>query len=78
MKFRVKYINGIGFWAQVKPTFFSPWYRIGEHVTGFGLYPEKSLDYPVSSAQKAMRLIEAYIQWENKKTEWGLFLTLSV
>ena len=63
MKYRTKYLPGVGYFAQVKTGFFATWKRIGCHVEGFGLYPESSTDYPLETEFDACKLMDAYDKW---------------
>ena len=62
MKFRIKKVEGLGFFAQVQTGdfFFKNWYTIGAHSISFGLYAEDHIDYPVSSMKEAKVLISKY------------------
>lgn len=63
MRFRRKYVTQIGYFAQVKTSFFSPWQTIGKHPHGFGLYPEEHLGYPLITDHHAIEMIVNYKNW---------------
>ena len=65
MKFRIKYIEGLGYWAQVKIKL--SWYRIGLHISGFGLYSENDNDYPLKTRDEAIEQCEKFVKWYNLK-----------
>ena len=67
--FRVKHIEGIGYWPQVKIERLGYWKRIAKHVTGFGLYSAESIDYPAKTAKEAQGVIDDYVEWEKKKAQ---------
>lgn len=70
MKLRIKYIEGIGHFAQVKHGVFSGWKTIGKHLSGFGLYPDEHIDYPLSTQFEAQERAKLYQQWSyNGKSE---------
>ncbi len=63
MKLRLKHVHGIGYFAQVKHSFFSPWKKIGKHTTGFGLYPSNCLDHPLENEYLALMRCSDYREW---------------
>lgn len=65
MKFRIKTLPQIGSFAQVKgaDNFFQGWRTIGQHVNGFGLYPNDHLDHPLSGNKEALSKIDEYKIW---------------
>lgn len=68
MNLRYKYIEGIGYFAQVKHGFFSRWKTIGRYASGFGLYPENHIDNPLKSSDDANRQCKRYAQWVYSRT----------
>jgi hypothetical protein len=63
MKFRTKYIEGIGLFCQVKISIFRPWQKIGRHVDGFGLYDESDESCPLKTEDEAIEQFQHYKQW---------------
>ena len=64
VKFRAKYVVGLGYFAQVKTGFFAGWKTIGRHPENtFGLYPNDHLDYPLESYIEAEQRCWEYEQW---------------
>ena len=63
MKFRIKYVDNIGYYAQVKTGYFSGWKTIGAHPSGFGLYPNRHPDYPLNTQHEALERCKLYEQW---------------
>lgn len=68
MKLRIKFVDGIGYFAQVKHGVFSPWQKIGKHISGYGLYPAENLDYPMATQKEAVETAEQYKQWVAVRT----------
>jgi hypothetical protein len=73
MKFRIKKILGVGFFAQVQVTAFfgllREWYTIGIH--GYHLLSEEDTTYPVNSKEAAIGVITQYKKsLEVKKVEY--------
>ena len=63
MKFRIKHVEGVGYFPQVKTFLF--WYRIGVHDGGFGLY--KTYCCPRESEKEAQDVIDRYAKWHKKE-----------
>ncbi len=63
MKFRTKYIEGIGLFCQVKISMFRPWMTLGRHNDGFGLYDEDSEACPLKTDEQATERFHHYKQW---------------
>jgi hypothetical protein len=63
MKLRIKYISRIGFFAQVKHGIFSPWKKIGKHISGYGLYPAECIEHPMETKIEALERAKLYEQW---------------
>lgn len=63
MKFRIKHIENIGHFAQVKTSFFTGWETIGKSVYGFNLYPEDHIDYPLKEHHDALERCKEYKRW---------------
>ena len=53
--------NDFGYYPQIRRNF--TWYKISQHVNGFGLYTD--LIYP-KSFEDCERIIEEYKQWIKK------------
>jgi len=71
MKFRIKKVEGVGYFAQVylKELFFSQWYTIGKST--YNLYAEDYIDHPVEDMEKAKTLIRKYkVSLIPKQTEY--------
>ena len=66
MKFRVKYVKDIGFFAQVKNNWFSSWKKIGRHNVGFGLCKEDCIQNPYEHGTLAIDACVDYLKWETK------------
>lgn len=62
MEFRIKHLEGIGYFAQV--SLIRIWHTIGKHTNGFGLYPEDYIDYPLESEKLAIERCENYKTWK--------------
>jgi len=60
MKYRVKRVVGLGYFAQTYITgmFLKKWYTIGKYR--FGLHPEDFIDHPEGSYGDAEVLIRKY------------------
>lgn len=63
MKFRIKHIENIGYFGQVKPNIFSGWKTIGKHPCGYGLYPNRHAEYPLNTQYEALERCKLYEQW---------------
>ena len=63
MKFRIKHVEDVGYFPQVRIMFC--WYRIGIHKDGFGLYETDS--YPRHSKKEAQEVIDLYADWHKKE-----------
>ena len=60
MKFKIRYRHKLGYYSLVKLHWFSPWRKIGKHTTGFGLYLETDIYYPMKHISEAELRIEEY------------------
>lgn len=67
MKFRIKHICGVGFFAQVKPSLFSKWKRLAIQSNGYSLSDNLQDGYPMPSIEEARVLIEKYKEWKHDK-----------
>lgn len=57
MKYRIKHIDMIGYFAQVKKYgWFGGWNTIGKHSIGVGEYEEEHLDHPLQTQGEAVNL----------------------
>jgi hypothetical protein len=63
MKYRIKEIDMIGYFAQVKRGLFSGWKTIGKHNNGVGEYDEEHLDYPLRTQAEAVTLAHAHADY---------------
>lgn len=54
MKFRIRHISDKGFYGQVKLNMFTSWKTIGKHNSGFGLYHNMHMDYPLKTKCEAI------------------------
>ena len=74
MKFRIKHIDGIGCFSQVKRNFLCPWQKIGKHITGFGLYDKNCNEHPMETLEEATQRVRDYKKWceleETEPTYW--------
>lgn len=63
MEFRIKFIEGLGYFPQVKHGFLRPWKKIGAHPSGaYGLYEEKNIEYPHNTDREAIKTCRDYAQ----------------
>ena len=60
IKYRVKHVLTLGYFAQVKRGFFYSWKTIGQHTNGFGEYDEVHYDFPLNQHSIAVQLIQEY------------------
>lgn len=75
MNFRYKYIEGIGYFAQVKHSIFSRWKTIEKHSSGFGLYSENHAEHPLKDNIEATARCKLYEQWAyNKRTRSAVYV----
>ncbi len=74
MNFRYKYIEGIGYFAQIKHGVFSKWKTIGKHGSGFGLYPENHVEYPLKDNIEAIGRCKKYEQWVYNRTRNAVYV----
>jgi hypothetical protein len=63
VKYRIKHVDMIGYFAQVKKGIFTEWKTIGKHPNGFGEYNENHLDYPLQDQADAVRLAHSYAEY---------------
>jgi len=63
MKLRIKHVEGLGWFAQTKLGFFTPWQKIGAHLDGLGLYREDNIKYPLATAAAAEARCELFKAW---------------
>ena len=71
MKFRLKHVEGIGWFAQtnLKEMFFPKWYTIGRYTYNF--HPEEYTNHPVETKEEARTLIRKYkVSLIPKRTEY--------
>jgi len=61
MKLRIKYLENIGYFGQVKTGL--RWKTIGKHPSGYGLYSNSNTDYPMKSQHEALNRCKLYKQW---------------
>jgi len=66
MKFRIKHVEGIGYFAQRRRFFV--WHTIGRHPDGYGLYSQTDLDYPLGTYDEAVNRCRNYEQWEKRRS----------
>ena len=68
MKYRIKQIDMIGYFAQVKRHWFSGWKTIGKHANDqVGEYPENHTDYPLSCQSEAVKLCHRHAKFNKAK-----------
>ena len=67
MKFRIKHIENLGYFVQVKHGVFSMWKTIGKHTVGFGLYPGNHIFYPLKTKHECLKFCNQYEQWIYRK-----------
>ena len=67
MKYRIKHIDMIGYFAQVKPSVFSTWKTIGKHTNGFGEYESDHLDYPLLCQSDAVLLAHKHADYNKNR-----------
>lgn len=63
MKLRIKHIDGIGYFVQVKHGVFAPWHKIGKHMSGYGLYRADCINHPLATQREALERAKLYEQW---------------
>ncbi len=63
MKFRIKHIEGIGYWPHVKMGFWNGWQKIAKYNDGFGLYEHNNTRYPNKSEEECQRIITDFVKW---------------
>jgi len=66
MELRIKHVNGIGYFSEVKTGLFPAWKKIGKHVNGFGLYESSCLDHPMNTQEEALSRCKLYKELANK------------
>lgn len=67
VKYRIKHVDMVGYFAQVKRGFSQGWKTLGRHTTGVGEYPEDNLDHPLSLQGDAVLLAHKHADWINAK-----------
>lgn len=67
LRYRIKHIDNIGYFAQVRHNFLSGWKTIGKHLSGFGLYPDNHVEYPVDTQHDALERCRLYEQYVNHR-----------
>lgn len=67
MRYRIKHVEMIGYFAQVKFGIIGGWHTIGRHNNGFGEYPENHLDYPLLTQGDAILLAHKHAEYNNAK-----------
>lgn len=70
MKFRIKRVEGVGFFAQVnkEELFFKNWYTIGRYK--LGLHTEDYIDHPVGKEDVKMIIKQYKKSLAPKKIEY--------
>jgi len=63
MRLRIKYIENIGYFSQVKKGLFSNWKTISSHLSGYGLYSNNHIEYLLKTRGQALALCKIYEQW---------------
>jgi len=76
MKLRVKHLENIGYFSQVK-TGFSGWKNIGKHLSGYGLYSESHAEFPLEIKEEAVLRCKAYERWILKITQKPTYFDVS-
>jgi len=61
MKFRVKHVEGLGYFAQVKHFLF--WYKICSFISGFGLAHQNDPEHPCKTYKDALDRASQYKYW---------------
>ena len=67
MKYRIKHVERIGYFAQAKHGLFSGWKTIGKHLGGVGEYDEDHLDHPLSQQYLAVDLAHKHADYFEAK-----------
>lgn len=70
MKYRIKHIDMIGYFAQVKKSRFSGWKTIGKHSIHsicVGEYEEDHLDHPLAAQADAVLLCHRHADFVGAK-----------
>ena len=74
MKYRIKHVDMIGYFAQVKRNMFSGWKTIGNHgVNQVGEYPEDHLNYPMTAQHEAVLLAHKHADFNKVKNGFTLY-----
>jgi len=69
MRFRIKHIENVGYFAQAKRDSFSEWKTIGGNSRWYALYPEFASDYSIATKHEAFELCVAYESWVRGRQE---------
>jgi len=68
MRYRIKHVGMVGYFAQVKRNFFSGWRTIGSHLNNqVGEYQENHLDHPLSQQREAISLAHQHANFNKVK-----------
>ena len=68
MRYRIKHVEGVGYFAQVKRNWFSGWRTIGAHNNNqTGEYPEGNSAYPLDSQHDAVLLATQHADFNKAK-----------
>lgn len=68
MKYRIKHVEMIGYFAQVKRSFFAGWKTIGRHSNNrFGEYPKNHIEYPIGERHNAVLMCKQHADLSNVK-----------
>lgn len=68
MKYRIKHVDMVGYFAQVRHNLLSGWKTIGEHNNNqTGEYPEDHLNYPLRAQHEAVLLAHKHADFNKAK-----------
>ena len=74
MKYRIKHVEMIGYFAQVKRNWFSGWKTIGAHLNNqTGEYPEDDLDHPLHGQHDAVLLAHKHADFNKAKKGFATY-----
>lgn len=60
MKFRIKHLDGVGYFPQVKMSWRNSWCVINEHIAGFELLDKDDRKFPIKNLDEANEVIRNY------------------
>jgi hypothetical protein len=68
MRYRVKYVEAVGYFAQVKRGWFGGWKTIGLHMNNqTGEYAENHLSHPLDTQHEAINLAHVHADFNKAR-----------